>query len=114
MIVTAVLAPDERIDGMADGIREIIDSLERQRRAIENALEALRGVQEGETARTSSAPRSAATTTKRRGGMTPEGRRRLAEAMKRRWAAKRAASAVKKSGARRGSARKGTAKKAAG
>ena len=33
---------------------------------------------------------------KRKGGMTPEGRKRLAEAMRRRWAAKRAASAVKK------------------
>lgn len=32
------------------------------------------------------------------GGVTPEGRRRLAEAMKRRWAVKRAASAVKKAG----------------
>ena len=37
----------------------------------------------------------------RKGGMTPEGRKRLAEAMKRRWAVKRAGSAVKKRAGRK-------------
>ena len=35
---------------------------------------------------------------KRKGGLTPEGRRRLAEAMKRRWAVKRTAAQAKKRG----------------
>jgi hypothetical protein len=92
---------------MADGLKEIIDSLERQKTAIENALAALRGIEEvgqRNTTSTSSRGRGAA---KRKGGMTPEGRRRLAEAMKRRWAAKRAGSQVRKSSAKR------TGKKAA-
>jgi hypothetical protein len=81
---------------MADGIKEIIDSLERQKSAIENALSALRAIQEsGESADTSSSSRGRKAA-KRKGGMTPEGRRRLAEAMKRRWAVKRAASQVKR------------------
>ncbi len=85
---------------MGDGIREIIDSLERQKSAIENALDALRQVSEtgAQTTGRATATGRSAGPAKRKGGMTPEGRRRLAEAMKRRWAAKRAASAVKKRG----------------
>jgi hypothetical protein len=94
---------------MADAIREIIDSLERQRRAIENALSVLRGIQEsGQSAGTASSSRGR-TAVKRKGGMTPEGRRRLAEAMKRRWAVKRAGSQVKKTARKRAPAKKAAA-----
>jgi hypothetical protein len=81
---------------MADGIKEIIDSLERQKSAIENALSALREIQENGSVSAPSSPSRGRAAAKRKGGMTPEGRKRLAEAMKRRWAVKRAASQVKR------------------
>lgn len=92
---------------MAEGLKEIIDNLERQRTAIENALSALRGIEEAGQDTTTSTPSRSRGPAKRKGGMTPEGRKRLAEAMKRRWAAKRAGSQVRKT------ARKRAGKKAA-
>jgi len=86
---------------MADGLKEIIESLERQRTAIENALSALRGIEVAGEQTSTSTRGSSRGAAKRKGGMTPEGRRRLAEAMKRRWAAKRAGSQVKKSAGKR-------------
>ncbi|HWD99400.1 MAG TPA: hypothetical protein VG345_10195 [Bryobacteraceae bacterium] len=94
---------------MADAIKEIINSLERQRRAIENALAALRGIQEGGQSAGTASSSPGRTAVKRKGGMTPEGRRRLAEAMKRRWAVKRAASQVKKTARKRAPAKKAAA-----
>jgi hypothetical protein len=79
---------------MTNSLKDIIKNLEQQRTAIDRALEALRdidgpGVEVGASAtpaaRTSAGPRKAV----RKGGMTPEGRRRLSEALKARWAAKR-------------------------
>jgi hypothetical protein len=93
---------------MADGIKEIIDSLERQKSAIENALSALRGIQESGQSVAPASPRGRAAA-KRKGGMTPDGRRRLAEAMKRRWAVKRAGSQVKKSARKRAPGKKAAA-----
>jgi len=80
---------------MANSLNEVIKKLEQQRTGIERALAALREI-EGPAAPAPAAapgpgrPRKA----KRKGGMTPEGRRRLSEALKARWAAKRADSAV--------------------
>jgi hypothetical protein len=82
---------------MTNGLAEIIKQLEQQGRAIERALAALREVGEsgGAGSSTSAAPAGSG---KRRGrprkgsGMTPEGRRRLSEALKARWAARRAGS----------------------
>jgi hypothetical protein len=84
---------------MADGLDDIIARLEEQKSAIERALSALReiegsGVQS--RAEKPSAPRKVRT--KRKRGITPEGRKRLAEAMKRRWAVKRTAVQAKKRG----------------
>jgi hypothetical protein len=78
---------------MTNGLNEVIQKLEQQRTAIERALSALRevGGVEGNTG-TSTGRAGAA---KRKGGMTPEGRRRLSEALKKRWAAKRAGSQVR-------------------
>jgi hypothetical protein len=74
---------------MADGLRGIIAQLERQKRAIDQALSALRDVDGTEApTQASSAPAT------RKGGMTPEGRKRLSAALKKRWAAKRAAEAA--------------------
>lgn len=89
---------------MSDGLEGIIASLENQKSAIERALSALRDI---ESPGTLSAPAPAQKQTparvasKQRGGITPEGRRRLAAAMKRRWAAKRTAAQAKKSARRK-------------
>jgi len=71
---------------MVDGLNGIIAQLARQKTAIERALSALRDVDGTEApTQASSAPAT------RKGGMTPAGRRRLSLALKKRWAAKRAA-----------------------
>jgi hypothetical protein len=91
---------------MANSLSEVIKKLEQQRTGIERALAALRDI-EGpglETAapaavRSVGRPRKA----KRKGGMTPEGRKRLSEALKARWAARKAgASAPAKKAKRKG------------
>jgi ABC-type transporter Mla subunit MlaD len=116
-----------RIKDLTNGLTSVIAQLEKQKTAIERALAALRDV-EGTAAAAAPAstertprkasnkrslaqkarwaakkaaeavPAAAPLQPARKGGMTPEGRQRLAEAMKRRWAVKRAASAVKKAG----------------
>jgi hypothetical protein len=73
---------------MADQLNGIIAQLERQKTAIERALAALRDI-DG-TAETTPAP-TLTDVVKRKGGMTPARRRRLSEALKKRWAAKKAA-----------------------
>ena len=75
-------------------LRNIISELEQQKDAIERALAALR-----EVSQTGAQAAMAGTAAKKRPGrppkkqsrMTEEGRRRLAESMKKRWAAKKAA-----------------------
>jgi hypothetical protein len=94
---------------MTDGLKDIIKKLEHQRIAIERALAALREV-DGSTVETpAAAPAVSAPATRkgrRKGGMTPEGRRRLSEALRKRWAAKRAGS-VPSASATRPAKRKG-------
>jgi hypothetical protein len=97
-----------------NSIIDVIRQLETQKAAIEKALEALREVG-GESSGGSSAPvtkrrgrpakvadltAAAPAQATRKGGMTPEGRKRLAEAMKRRWAVKRTAPQAKKKAGR--------------
>jgi hypothetical protein len=72
---------------MTDSLNGVIKQLERQKTAIERALTALRGIEGTLPALPVSAP------AKRKGGMTPAGRRRLSAALKKRWAAKKAAEA---------------------
>jgi len=72
---------------MAGSLNDVIKKLEQQRVAIERALSALREIEGPGSDSAASAPRGRRA--KRKGGMTPEGRRRLSEAMKARWAAKR-------------------------
>src|SRR5580658_513936 len=80
---------------MANSLNEVIKKLEQQRIGIERALAALREIEGpglGTTApAAASAPRGRRKA-KRKGGMTPEGRRRLSEALKARWAARKAGS----------------------
>ena len=90
---------------MADSLKEIITKLERQRNAIDRALTALHDIEGAGAAKTAAAPVAVvkATRKRRKGRITEEGRKRLAEAMKKRWAIKRSA----------GQAKKATRKKAA-
>ncbi len=77
---------------MAEGLASIIAQLKRQKAGIERALNALQNVERtGETVSTPAKTKQAIAPAKRKGRITPEGRRRLAEAMKRRWAVKRTA-----------------------
>jgi hypothetical protein len=95
---------------MANSLSEVIKKLEQQRIGIERALAALRDI-EGpglETAapaavRPVGRPRKA----KRKGGMTPEGRRRLSEALKARWAARKAGASAPAKAAVKKAKRKG-------
>jgi hypothetical protein len=79
---------------MTNSLNEVIKNLERQRAAIERALQALREVEgQNPEASPAEAPAPPASTsprnTERKSGMTPEGRKRLSEALKARWAAKK-------------------------
>src|SRR6266853_1480374 len=73
------------------GLNGIISDLERQKRAIDKALAALGGI--GGTASSAAELSSAPEPAKRRGGMTPAGKKRLIAALKKRWAVKKAAAA---------------------
>ena|SRR6185437_14624105 len=100
-----------------DGLNQIIQRLEAQKAAVEQALEALREVGGEVSGGSASSPgdrRSAAqkarwaakrkaeaasmTPAKRKRGISAAARKALAEAMRRRWAVKRAAAAKKKGG----------------
>ena len=82
---------------MAKSLNEVIRKLEHQRIGIERALAALREIEgpglEATAPAVVSVPRGRRKA-KRKGGMTPEGRKRLSEALKARWAAKKAGSAA--------------------
>jgi hypothetical protein len=80
---------------MANSLNEVIKKLEQQRTGIERALAALREIEGTATVPAAAAPAPGRTRkARRKGGMTPEGRRRLSEALKARWAAKKAGSSV--------------------
>jgi hypothetical protein len=79
---------------MTNGLNEVIKQLEQQRTAIERALLALReigtaGLESVAPATKKAAAPGGARKAAPKGGMTPEGRRRLSEALKARWAAKK-------------------------
>lgn len=87
---------------MSDGLEGIIASLENQKSAIERALSALRDIESpGSLSAPAQKQTPARVASKKRGGITPEGRKRLAAAMKRRWAVKRTAAQAKKSARRK-------------
>ena len=90
-------------------IGTMISQLERQRSAIDRAISALRDVDAGKL-QTASAARVASRPVKNR--LSEEGRRRIAEATRKRWALRRAAQASQ-SGAATASAKKAHSKRAA-
>ena len=91
---------------MANSLSDVIKRLEQQRIGIERALAALRDIEgPGLETPAPAAVRSVGRPRKavRKGGMTPEGRKRLSEALKARWAAKKAgASAPARKAKRKG------------
>jgi hypothetical protein len=90
---------------MANSLNDVIKKLEQQRIGIERALAALRDIEgpslEIAAPAATSVPRGRRKA-KRKGGMTPEGRKRLSEALKARWAAKRVGSAAPAKAKRKG------------
>lgn len=87
---------------LMNNIEAIIAKLERERSALDSAISALRSITEGSSqsgaatgqkrrGRPPKNPAAGAASATRKSGITEEGRRRLAESMKRRWAAKRVA-----------------------
>jgi hypothetical protein len=80
---------------LANAFTDIIARLESQKAAIERALSALREIG-GPVLESAAAPVTAKIPAKRKAKrktrITPEGRARLAEAMRARWVAKKAAS----------------------
>jgi hypothetical protein len=80
-------------------IQNIIERLEQQRAAIENALAALREVNATEPKERRGRPLGSGKTKKRTRNVSPQGRKRHREAMRRYWAernAREAAGARKK------------------
>ena len=82
-------------------LESIVANLERQRQAIETALQALREVSGTGSVSARSAATKKRPAAKKRGGLTEEGRRRLSENMRKRWAAKRTGSQVRKAAKRK-------------
>jgi hypothetical protein len=70
-------------------IGRIVAELKRERDRLGQAIAALEGQSPKATARRSAVPHQAAHSKKRGGRLTPEGRKRISEAMKRRWAEQR-------------------------
>jgi hypothetical protein len=71
-------------------IESIISELEQQRSAIDRAISALREVTGTQLSERSDRSQQQQAPAIKKRGITPAGRRKLAEAMRRRWAAKRA------------------------
>ena len=68
----------------------IVSALKKERDQLNRAIAALEGVDTAEKTVKSSRPTAIASTAKKRGhGLTPEGRKRLSQLMKRRWAERR-------------------------
>lgn len=74
-------------------IQAIVKELKLERDRLNTAIEALEGTDLPLTPRKSSrAPKVAAPPRKRRSRLTPEGRKRISDMMKKRWAEKKKAS----------------------
>ena len=68
---------------------KIVAELKRERDRLSRAIAALEGESPKATAKRSAVPHRAARGKKRGGRLTPEGRKRLSDMMKKRWAEKR-------------------------
>jgi hypothetical protein len=72
-------------------LERIVVDLKRERDRLNRAIAALEGTDSPRTAvkRDIAAPKPPTSNKRKRGGLTPAGRRRLSEAMKKRWAERR-------------------------
>jgi hypothetical protein len=71
-------------------IQKILSDLQREKTQLDRAIAALEGLEARSSARTGMAGKApAGGQRKKRGRMSAEGRRRLSEAMKKRWAERR-------------------------
>jgi hypothetical protein len=75
-------------EGILDTGR-IVAELKRERDRLSRAIAALEGQPPKAAAKSSAVPHRAARSKKRGGRLTPEGRKRLSDMMKKRWADKR-------------------------
>jgi hypothetical protein len=79
-------------------VAEIVKNLKSERESLTKAIEALEGIEGGSqgVSRNGSKPATKAKAAKPAGnGLTPAGRKRLSELMKKRWANKKKAAAAK-------------------
>jgi hypothetical protein len=70
-------------------IQTIVEELQSERDRLNQAIAALEGLSPRATAKRSHVPNPGTHSKKKRGGLTPEGRKRLSEMMKKRWAKRR-------------------------
>jgi hypothetical protein len=70
-------------------IEKIVAELRKERDRLNQAIAALEGLAPRASAKRSAVPNPVIRGKKRRGGLTPEGRKRLSELMKKRWAERR-------------------------
>ena len=82
-------------EGVLDTGR-IVAELKRERDRLGRAITALEGLSPRATARMSAVPHRAAGSKKKRGHLTPEGRKRLSDLMKKRWAEKKKKGSAKR------------------
>jgi hypothetical protein len=76
---------------MLGNFKDVIARLEQQKTTIDKALETLREFDEGGATEQAKAKKGAATKTVKKRVMSEEGRQRIAEASRKRWAAIRKA-----------------------
>ena len=77
-------------------IERIVTELKRERDRLSRAIAALEGQPTKATTKRSAVPHRAAGSKKKRGRLTPEGRKRLSDLMKKRWAEKKKKGSVKR------------------
>jgi hypothetical protein len=87
---------------LMSGLKDVIQQLEHQKAAIEKALDALRGLEATPESQPRRGPGRPPKAEAPQHGMSEAGRQRLREAMKRRWAAKRAGTTAKQASAKKG------------
>ena len=76
--------------------QRIVAELKRERDRLSQAIAALEGQSRNSNARASAKPHRAAGGKKKRGRLTPEGRKRLSDLMKKRWAEKKKKGSAKR------------------
>jgi hypothetical protein len=77
------------------GVSEILAQIDREIAQLQQARALLGGSAKATTKKIAAAPSSAKKVVKKKRNLTPEGRKRIAEAVKRRWAEQKKSAAAK-------------------